>query len=321
MCGRYASARRRIELLEEFGVQYDEVGEAGELRPDYNVAPTKKVYAVMTRRPPGLAGPTVSDSSRNGSGGAGAGHDGIAGDGAEAAAVDAAAVDAAAAGPEPVRQLRTVRWGLVPSWAKDPAIGSRMINARAETVASKPAYRRAFTKRRCLLPADGYFEWYKPGEDAKAAKQPYFIHRADGAPLAFAGLYEFWRDQTQPDDHPDAWLVTATIITTSAPDELGIIHERMPMVIGPGQWAEWLDPDLQDAAQLAHLLAPAVSSGLITTPVSTKVNSVRNNGPELIEAVPVGPGGAAAGGAATSPAGEPPVRGGGLGDGPATTLF
>jgi putative SOS response-associated peptidase YedK len=291
MCGRYASARRRIELLEEFGVQADEDGE--ELRPDYNVAPTKKIYAVMTRRPPGLAGA----EGGNGSGGDGA---------AEAAA-------RAAEDLEPVRQLRTVRWGLVPSWAKDPAIGSRMINARAETVASKPAYRRAFTKRRCLLPADGYYEWYKPGEDAKAAKQPYFIHRADGAPLAFAGLYEFWRDQAHPDDHPDAWLVTATIITTSAPDELGVIHERMPMVIPPGQWAEWLDPDLQDQAQLAHLLAPAVSSGLVTTRVSTKVNSVRNNGPELIEP--------ARDDAANGSAGEPPAREGGPGESPATTLF
>ena len=272
-------------------MQADEAGE--ELRPDYNVAPTKKIYAVMTRRPPGLAGA----EGGNGSGGDGA---------AEAAA--RAAEDLA-----PVRQLRTVRWGLVPSWAKDPAIGSRMINARAETVASKPAYRRAFTKRRCLLPADGYYEWYKPGEDAKAAKQPYFIHRADGAPLAFAGLYEFWRDQAHPDDHPDAWLVTATIITTSAPDELGVIHERMPMVIPSGQWAEWLDPDLQDQAQLAHLLAPAVSSGLVTTRVSTKVNSVRNNGPELIEP--------ARDDAADGSAGEPPARGGGPGESPATTLF
>jgi putative SOS response-associated peptidase YedK len=287
MCGRYASARRRIELLEEFDVQADD--EAGEeLRPDYNVAPTKKIYAVMTRRPAGLAGAE--------------GADGSGGDGAAKAAGDL----------EPVRQLRTVRWGLVPSWAKDPAIGSRMINARAETVASKPAYRRAFAKRRCLLPADGYYEWYKPGEE-KSAKRPYFIHRADGAPLAFAGLYEFWRDQSQPDDHPDAWLVTATIITTSAPDELGVIHERMPMVIGPGQWAEWLDPDLQDPAQLAHLLAPAVSSGLITTRVSTKVNSVRNNGPELIEP--------ARDDAADGSAGEPPAREGGPGESPATTLF
>ena len=270
----------------------DEAGE--ELRPDYNVAPTKKIYAVMTRRPPGLAGAGEGGSTE----GSGSG-----GNGEAAAAEDLA----------PVRQLRTVRWGLVPSWAKDPAIGSRMINARAETVASKPAYRRAFTKRRCLLPADGYYEWYKPGEDAKAAKQPYFIHRADGAPLAFAGLYEFWRDQAHPDDHPDAWLVTATIITTSAPDELGVIHERMPMVIPSGQWAEWLDPDLQDQAQLAHLLAPAVSSGLVTTRVSTKVNSVRNNGPELIEP--------ARDDAASGSAGEPPAREGGPGESPATTLF
>ena len=132
-----------------------------------------------------------------------------------------------------------VRWGLVPFWAKDRAIGSRMINARAETVDAKPAFRAAFARRRCLLPADGYYEWYQPGGDAKAAKraakQPYYIHRADGGPLAFAGLYELWRDRAVPDDHPDAWLWTATIITTSAPDELGRIHDRMPMVISPDE--------------------------------------------------------------------------------------
>ena len=133
-------------------MQADEDGE--ELRPDYNVAPTKKIYAVMTRRPPGLAGAGEGGSIEGSTGGNGSGGNG----------------EAAASDPAPVRQLRTVRWGLVPSWAKDPAIGSRMINARAETVASKPAYRRAFTKRRCLIPADGYYEWYKPGEDAKAAK-------------------------------------------------------------------------------------------------------------------------------------------------------
>src|SRR5215468_10592476 len=126
MCGRYASARRRIELLEEFGVPADADEDGEELRPDYNVAPTKKIYAVMTRRPSGLAGA--------GEGGSG-----------EAAA--------AAGDPAPVRQLRTVRWGLVPSWAKDPAIGSRMINARAETITSKPSFRSAFARRRCLLPA------------------------------------------------------------------------------------------------------------------------------------------------------------------------
>ena len=173
--------------------------------------------------------------------------------------------------------------GLVPSWAKDPAIGSRMINARAETVASKPAYRRAFTKRRRPLPADGdYAEPYRPGEDARRPSSRTSSTGRTAPRWPSAGLDEFWRDQAHPDDHPDAWLVTATIITTSAPDQLGVIHERMPMVIPPGQWAEWAGSPPSGSGP-AGAPGPSASSGLVTTRVSTKVNSVRNNGPELIE--------------------------------------
>jgi putative SOS response-associated peptidase YedK len=268
MCGRYASARKRIELLEEFRIERDRVSEP--LAPDYNVAPTKRVYAVVTRDAPA--------AERDGRG--------------------AEAAQAPDAGPAGVaRELRVVRWGLVPFWAKDPKIGSRMINARAETVDSKPAYRHAFKRRRCLLPADGYFEWQRPdgsSEDKPAgagAKQPYFITRGDGGPLAFAGLYELWRDAELPEDHERAWLWTATIITTSAPDELGKIHDRMPMVIEPDRWSDWLDPANNDAADLRALLAPAAVSGLISYPVSTAVNAVRNNGPQLIERAESGPGG------------------------------
>jgi putative SOS response-associated peptidase YedK len=250
MCGRYASARKRTELLEEFKVQRDRVTEP--LEPDYNVAPTKPVYSVLTRRKDGEA-----------------------------------------------RELRVMRWGLVPSWARDVSIGSRLINARAETVSEKPAFRRAFVKRRCLLPADGYYEWQKPG-DAEAVdsparsgkgKQPYFIHRGDGCPLAFAGLYELWRDKSLGDDDPDAWLWSAAIITTSAPDKLGRIHDRMPMIIDPGSWADWLDPDNTDPGDLRSLLLPAASEELESYPVSTEVNSVRHNGPGLIERIdPAGEG-------------------------------
>jgi putative SOS response-associated peptidase YedK len=179
-----------------------------------------------------------------------------------------------------------MRWGLVPFWAKDPSIGSRLINARAETVDSKPAFRRAFARRRCLLPADGYYEWQAMSGTADrpgSGKQPYFISRADGGPLAFAGLYELWRDPELPDDHERAWLWTTTIITTSAPDELGRIHDRMPMVITPDRWEDWLDPGDADPVHLRELLAPAVADGLVSYPVSRAVNSVRNNGPELIE--------------------------------------
>jgi putative SOS response-associated peptidase YedK len=204
---------------------------------------------------------------------------------------------AAPEGGGAARELRVVRWGLVPSWAKDISIGSRLINARAETVSEKPSFRRAFARRRCLLPADGYYEWQVlagAGPKGKNLKQPYFIHRADGGPLAFAGLYELWRDRQVPDGDPDAWLWTATIITTSAPDELGEIHDRMPMVISPESWADWLDPGNSEVSDLRALLAPAAARGLATYPVSTAVNSVRNNGPELIEPVPapLGPGAA-----------------------------
>ncbi|MGN6791889.1 MAG: SOS response-associated peptidase [Streptosporangiaceae bacterium] len=270
VCGRYASARSRIELLEEFAVQRDRVDEP--LKPDYNVAPTKPVYAVMTR------------TSRSDAGTSGASPEGSEGSSAQASGTPDAA-------PAPTRQLRVVRWGLVPSWAKDISIGSRMINARAETVSEKPAFRKAFASRRCLLPADGYYEWQPPPAGTKGPKQPYFICRPDHGVLAFAGLYELWRDRSMPMDDPAAWLWTAAVITTTAPDGLGEIHDRMPMVIAPASWADWLDSDNTDAADVRALLAPAVSSGLISYPVSLAVNSVRNNGPELVrEAEPVSPG-------------------------------
>src|SRR5215469_10331285 len=211
MCGRFVSARKRLELLEEFSIERDRVvdGPDPEPGPDYNVAPTRRVFAVMEPRP--------RDQER----------------------------DEEPAGP-PARELRVVRWGLVPFWAKDASGGGRLINARAETVAVKPAFRRAFARRRCILPADGYYEWLSvPDEEKKGKqrKQPYYIHRADGGGLAFAGIYELWRDQSLPDDHERAWLWTAAIITTQATDEVGQIHDRMPMVITPEHWEEWLNPD------------------------------------------------------------------------------
>jgi putative SOS response-associated peptidase YedK len=271
MCGRYASARSRIELLEEFTVQRDRVDEP--LQPDYNVAPTKPVYAVLTRQP-------RADRDR---GEAGLPH--------QRSSEDAESPPVAPSRPGPVRELRVVRWGLVPSWAKDASIGNRMINARAETVTERPAFRNAFARRRCLLPADGYYEWQKPPAGTKAPKQPYFICRPDHAQLAFAGLYELWRDRSLSGEDPAAWLWSAAIITTTAPDELGEIHDRMPMVIGRDGWADWLDPASTDVSDVRALLAPAATTGLTSYPVSLAVNSVRNNGPELVEqADPVSPG-------------------------------
>jgi putative SOS response-associated peptidase YedK len=269
MCGRYASARKRAELLSEFRVERDRVPES--LEPDYNVAPTRQVYAVLSRGSGGSAersGKQESKAQRPGK----AAPDGKA-------EPDEAAQDVA-------RELRVVRWGLVPSWAKDISISSRLINARAETVDVKPSFRRAFVRRRCLLPADGYYEWIPVSEGGRKRKQPYYIHRADGGALAFAGLYELWRDKSYPDDHPSAWLWSAVIITTRAEDEVGHIHDRMPMVIDSDLWAEWLDPQNTGKADLLGLLAPAASNGLETYPVSMAVNSVRNNGPQLIEREP-----------------------------------
>jgi putative SOS response-associated peptidase YedK len=243
MCGRYASSRRPEDLVEEFEVVDSRV--PAPLEPDYNVAPTKEVYAVV-ERPPSKESPEP-----------------------------------------PERQLRVLTWGLVPSWAKDPTIGNRMINARMETVAEKPAYKRAFAARRCLLPADGYFEWY-PTEHKTASgrprKQPFFIRPADHGVLAMAGLYEIWRDPTKDDDDPDRFRWTCTVLTTNAEDSLGHIHDRMPMLVERDRWADWLDPRRTGDTSL---LVPAAPGRLEAYPVSTLVSNVRNNGPELVEPLPL----------------------------------
>ena len=183
------------------------------------------------------------------------------------------------------RSLRVVRWGLVPSWAKNPTIGNRMINARMETVAEKPAFRKAFAARRCLLPADGYFEWY--GE-VKGRKQPFFIRPADGDVLAMAGLYELWRDPGAPEGE-DPWLWSTTVLTTRATDDLGRIHDRMPLLVEKPRYDEWLDPSRSDPDSLARLLVPAAPGLLTAYPVSTEVNNVKNNDPALVEPIEAEP--------------------------------
>jgi putative SOS response-associated peptidase YedK len=170
------------------------------------------------------------------------------------------------------RQLRVLRWGLVPSWAKDPKVGARFINARRETVATTNAFRVAYAKRRCLLPADGYYEWKPEG----AGKQPYFLTSTSGEPLAMAGLFEHWK---RPDG---SWLSTCTVLTTSAPDELGEIHDRTPLLVPKELWPVWLDPELADPDAL---LVPGTPGVLDAWPVAPDVGNVRNNGPHLIEPV------------------------------------
>lgn len=173
------------------------------------------------------------------------------------------------------RVLDELRWGLVPSWAKDPSGAARLINARIETAPDKPSFRKAYAQRRCLLPATGYYEWLPAtGPSGKPIKQPYFIRPADGGLLVMAGLYEFWKA-------PDAgWLVTATVLTTSATDELGRIHDRMPMAVPAENWAAWLDPEFGGEPR-ALLDVPVAAMAYHKVP--TLVNRVANNGPELIE--------------------------------------
>ncbi|MDH6116455.1 putative SOS response-associated peptidase YedK [Kitasatospora sp. GAS204A] len=186
---------------------------------------------------------------------------------------------------EPVRQLRQLRWGLVPAWSKSPETAVKMINARADTVHEKPAYRQAFASRRCLLPVDGYYEWQTiPSvSGGKPRKQPFFVSRVDGAPLALAGLYEFWRDRSVPTDHPRGWLVTCTIVTTEAEPLLAPIHERMPLFLQRETFDDWLDPGLDDAEHARSLLVAPAPGLLKATPVGSAVGNIRNNHPGLTE--------------------------------------
>lgn len=184
-------------------------------------------------------------------------------------------VYAAAENREHLRQLGTYQWGLVPYWAKDAKGGARMINARAETLTSK--FRRTFERRRCLLPADGFYEWQKLDD---GTKQPWFIHRADGAPMVFGGLWEVWKPEGATDD--DEPLRTCSIITTAANELLARIHDRMPLVLNPQDFDRWLDRDLTDTDRLADLLVPGDPRSFDLYEVSTQVNSVRNNHGDLV---------------------------------------
>lgn len=193
------------------------------------------------------------------------------------------------------RRLAPLVWGLVPSWAKDRSVGARMINARVETVAERSAYAKAFRARRCLLPADGFYEWYTPDQPtgrpagrgaAKPRKQPFFLHRADGGRLVMAGIYEIWRDPTKDRDDETAWLRTCSVITTQATDAAGHIHDRMPMVVPAAAVDRWLDPGLTDPEQALALLSVTEGDALEAYAVSTAVNSVQNNEPGLLLPLP-----------------------------------
>jgi putative SOS response-associated peptidase YedK len=174
------------------------------------------------------------------------------------------------------RLLVTLRWGLVPRWADDPRIAGRLINARAETVLDKPAFRDAVIRRRCIIPADGFYEWQV---GRSGARVPYFVH--GDAPLAFAGLWEAWRDPTRPDA---PLLRTCTILTRPAQGSLRFLHDRMPLLLQPGAWDTWLDPGMRDRSEVRHLLRGGTAP-LSARRVSPDVNHVDNNRPELVHEV------------------------------------
>ena len=173
------------------------------------------------------------------------------------------------------RELLPARWGLVNSWAKDRKRAAQQINARAETLASRPAFKEAFSKRRCVVPADGFFEWVGPKGDRK----PIWFHRPDGGLILFAGLYESWRPE------PDGWERTFTIITTDANQVVERVHDRMPVILPEEQVDEWLYSENGDREALRALLVPAKAELLVATPVSPRANSVKNDDPSVLEYV------------------------------------
>lgn len=241
VCGRFVSTSPPDEIATYFGAEVDERLVDPE-GPNFNVAPTQDVYAVLE-------------------------------DGG-------------------VRRVEALHWGLIPFWAKEAKIGNKMINARAETIATSGAFKHAFKKRRCIIPADGFYEWTKPGAPRPGAqpqerktngqtkKQPWFIHRPDDEPIAFAGLWEVWR----PDGSEDE-LVSCTIITGEPNDKMAEIHHRMPIMLPPDAWDQWLDREEQDTEALGQFLVPAPSSLITFHPVSTEVNNVRNQGEHLMDPV------------------------------------
>lgn len=253
MCGRYAASADPDELIDMFEIDHNAMAE-----------PTRSLLVNPQDPPPGASDYNMAPSK-------------------------AAPVVVAREG---VRQLRLLSWGLVPAWAKDARGGARMINARAETLLTKPAYRTAARTRRALVPAHGWYEWQVSPSATTAAgkprKQPFFTTRADSAPLAMAGIYEFWKDPSVgPDDEQTPWVVTFAIITTAAEPGLDRIHDRQPLVLDPQQWDRWLDPTLTDGDEIGGFLGPTDPGRFTTWPISSAVNRVANNGSDLLKEVPL----------------------------------
>jgi putative SOS response-associated peptidase YedK len=175
------------------------------------------------------------------------------------------------------RVVEQHRWGLIPSFARSAKDGAKRINARAETVATSPAFRTSFAKRRCIVPASGFFEWRRAG----GRRQPYYLHPPEDAVLAMAGLWSVWKDP-----ETGLWVASAAVVTTEANGLVSSLHDRMPVLLPREAWDDWLDPRVDDRGYLLSLLVPATDDVLAMVPVSTAVNDVRNEGPELVRPVP-----------------------------------
>ena len=260
MCGRYAASANVGELIEEFAVDEDRTNE-----------PTRSLLASPQQPPAGTPDFNMAPTKQ------------------APVVLTRAARERPEAGS--VRQLRLLTWGLVPGWAKDTKGAVRMINARAETIADKPAFAASVASRRCLVPADGWYEWQlsPTAMDAKGRprKQPFFISRADGQGLAMAGIYAFWRDRAVTDaEDPAAWLVSFAVVTSAAEPGLDRIHDRQPVVLEAADWERWLDPELDRAEAVADLLAPAPPGRFAARPVPSAVGSSRANGRGLLAPVP-----------------------------------
>ena len=267
MCGRYASFMARNDIQLAFDL--DSLGPETEgLAPSWNVAPTQNIAIIVERL---LKNEDLAPASH-----------GASASGTLTESVDGAAASRAPAadGPSPrqllgiSRELHVARWGLVPPWAKDLAGGPPMFNARIETVAEKRTFAPSLKNRRCIIPANGYFEW----QSGSGGKIPHYMHYADNSPLAFAGLYSWWK---APDG---SWLLSATIITKEAEGPMSRIHDRIPAILRAEDYDQWLDPHLNDplaARAIVEIEGPELTADI----VGTNVGNTRNNAPENI--VPV----------------------------------
>ncbi len=265
MCGRFTLRTPAGQLVQQF-----ELASVPDLAPRYNIAPTQDVAAVRAAEtgqssrhtPCAVVGQAFQPARQTGM------------SAPQNTTPCAVAADGTRSVPATGRELVMLRWGLIPPWADDPRVGSRSINARSETADSKPMFREPFRHRRCLIVADGFYEWQSVGH----VKQPYYIHAADDRPFAFAGLWERWRRGQQ-------MIESCTILTTDVNERLAPLHDRMPVILQPLDYELWLDPAVEEVERLKPLLVPCSDEMLALHPVSTDVNRPANDSPACIQPV------------------------------------